>query len=534
MGDRRTQEEHTRPAPATQPSWARWYGLGAGRGSWRAHLYAEARQRVKRAFDAGNWMGSDDLIRLTAVEAVRLLRAGDVSPAELLDAAEGRIAAIDGRVNALPTLCFDRARRRAGHLSFDGERPDAWLAGLPIAVKDLNDVAGVRTTYGSKTFAGNVPERSDIMVECLEANGALVVAKSNTPEWGAGANTFNEVFGPTRNPWNTSLTCGGSSGGSAVALATGEVWLATGSDLAGSLRTPASFCSVVGLRPSPGRVAAGPSPLPFDTLGVEGPMGRTVADAALMLDAMVGASPKDPLSIEAPATSFLSTAEAAAPPARVGFSPDLGIGPVDGEVRDICESAARRFGDLGAVVEDASPDFSEAPEAFRVLRGEAYAAGLGDLYRHAREDMKPDIVWNVELGLALSLEDVRRAEEMRGRIVANTAAFFATHDVLACPAACMPPFDVELTSPRELDGVAFDSYVEWLRITYAITLTSCPAISVPCGFTRDRRPVGLQLVAPPRGEAALLGAAAAFERAVGIAGRVPIDPVVPVGSGRTR
>ena len=470
-------------------------------------------------------MGSDELTRLTAVEAVRLLRTGEVSPLELLDAAEARVAAVDAHVNALPTLCFDRARRRAGRLSADDERPDAWLAGLPIAVKDLNDVAGVRTTYGSKTFAGNVPDRSDVMVERLERNGALVVAKSNTPEWGAGANTFNEVFGATRNPWNTTLTCGGSSGGSAVALATGEVWLATGSDLAGSLRTPASFCSVVGVRPSPGRVATGPSPLPFDTLGVEGPLGRTVADAALMLDAMCGASPEDPLSMEAPAASFLSAAEAARPPARVGFSADLGIGPVDAEVRAVCAAAGRRFEELGVVVEEASPDLSEAPEAFRTLRAAMFAASLGDLYRRAGADMKPDIVWNVELGLGLTLEDVRRADEMRGRIVANTAAFFSTYDVLACPAACVPPFDVDVIWPRELNGVAFDNYVEWLRITYAITLTSCPAISVPCGFTRDHRPVGLQLVGRPRGEAALLGAAAAFERTAGLADRVPIDPV---------
>ena len=472
-------------------------------------------------------MGSDELTRLTAVEAVRLLRAGEVSPNELLDASEKRVAAVDPEVNALPTRCFDRARERAAGLpDAPGDRPDVWLAGLPIAVKDLNDVAGVRTTYGSKTFADNVPERSDIMVERLERSGALVVAKSNTPEWGAGGNTFNDVFGVTRNPWNTARTCGGSSGGSAVALATGQVWLGTGSDLAGSLRTPASFCSVVGLRPSPGRVATGPSPLPFDTLGVEGPMGRTVADAALMLDARVGASPEDPLAVEAPGALFLSAAEAAAPPARVGFSPDLGIGPVDAEVREICAAAARRFEELGAVVEEASPDLSDAPAAFRTLRAAMYAANLGELYRRAREDMKPDIAWNVELGLGLTLEDVRRAEEMRGRIVAKTAAFFSTCDVLACPAACVAPFDVDVISPRELDGVVFDNYVEWLRITYSITLTSCPAISVPCGFTSDGLPVGLQLVGRPRGEAALLGAAAAFERVAGVAHRVPIDPVV--------
>jgi amidase len=298
------------------------------------------------------------------------------------------------------------------------------------------------------------------------------------------------------------------------------------------VRTPASFCSVVGLRPSPGRVATGPSPLPFDTLGVEGPMGRTVADAALMLDAMAGASIEDPLSFEAPAASFLSAAVAATPPARVGFSPDLGVGPVDAEVRALCAAAALRFQDLGAIVDDACPDLSHAPESFRILRAAAFAAGLGELYRTARQDLKPDIVWNVELGLRLGLEDVRRADELRGGIMTGTAAFFRDHDILACPAASVPPFDVDIIWPRELDGVVFDNYVEWLNITSAITLTTCPAISVPCGFTRDGRPVGLQLVGRPRGEAALLAAAAAFEGAAGLATRVPIDPMagsVPTG-----
>src|SRR4249919_523821 len=222
----------------------------------------------------------NDLTSLSARGAVAALRSGEVSPRELVEAALRRIEDVDGPLNALPTLCAERALAHAE--AADGQLA---LAGLPIAVKDLTDVAGVRTTYGSPIYADNVPERSDIVVERLEERGAVVIAKSNTPEFGAGGQTFNEVFGPTRNPWDTSRTCGGSSGGSAVALATRQVWLATGSDLGGSLRTPASFCSVVGLRPSPGRVARGPAELPFDTLSVEGPMARDVADSALMLDA---------------------------------------------------------------------------------------------------------------------------------------------------------------------------------------------------------------------------------------------------------
>ena len=467
------------------------------------------------------------LIALTARQAVDLLGRGEVSPLELVDAAAARIEATDGAINALPTLCLDRARDHARRIASGAAgRPAAgpWLGGLPIAVKDLTDVAGVRTTYGSPAFADHVPERSDLLVERLEERGAIVIGKSNTPEFGAGANTFNEVFGETRNPWNTALTPAGSSGGSAAALAAGQVWLATGSDLGGSLRTPASFCSVVGLRPSPGRVAHGPSEQPFDTLSVEGPMGRTVGDVALMLDAMAGGHPDDPLSIDAPAVSFRAAAEGARTPRRVAFSSDLGIVPVDPEVAAICAAAAGRFEELGAGVDLACPDFGDAPETFTVLRAVGFVAAYQPLYDEHRDQLKADVAWNVERGLRVTPAELARAELARGALYRRVAEFFRTYDLLACPAAIVPPFAVETRWIRELGGTAFDNYVEWLRITSAVTLTSCPAISVPCGFTRDGRPVGLQLVGRPRGEAALLAAAAAFETLMGLSGRVPIDP----------
>ena len=471
--------------------------------------------------------GPSDLTRLTAQAAVRLLRQGRVSPLELIDAALARIAATDGAINALPTRCADRARDRARRLtdSASAAAPGpGWLAGLPLAVKDLNDVAGVRTTYGSPIYADHVPARSDILVERLEANGGIVLAKSNTPEFGAGANTFNDVFGETRNPWNTALTCGGSSGGSAAALATGQVWLATGSDLGGSLRTPASFCSVVGLRPSPGRVPHGPEARPFDTLSVDGPMGRTVGDVALMLDTMGARHPEDPLSRDPPNQPFQLAASERRPPQRVAFSPDLGITPVDAEVREICAAAARRFADVGVVVEDACPDFSGAVEAFGVLRALGFVAGHRADYDERRDKLKPDVIWNIERGLALSADDIARAELARGVLYHRMVTFFRTYDLLLCPAACVPPFDVGTRWLKELNGVAFDNYVEWIRITYAITLISCPAVSLPCGFTRDGRPVGLQMVGRPRGEAELLGAAAALEDMLDIAKLVPIEP----------
>ena len=327
---------------------------------------------------------SNELTRMTAREAVKNLKSGDITPLDLIDAAAARIKEVDGAVNALPTLCLDRARDRAKALMAAGtsDRGPNDLAGLPIAVKDLNDVEGVRTTMGSPIFADNISAHSAFMVEQLEANGALVIAKSNTPEFGAGANTFNEVFGRTCNPWGTAKNPGGSSGGSAVALATGQVWLATGSDMGGSLRIPAAHCSVVGLRPTPGRVASGPSNLPFAILGVEGPMARNVGDLALMLDAQSGPHALDPMSLpgEAPGT-FQNAVANPTSPKRIAYSPDLGFVPVEAETAAICEAAARRFTEFGAEVELACPDLRDTEENVRyftrraVCRRQATAAG---------------------------------------------------------------------------------------------------------------------------------------------------------------
>jgi amidase len=475
-------------------------------------------------------MPLNELTRMEAAEAVDRLKAKDISPLDLIDAAEARIAEVEPAVNALPTLCFDRARDRAKRLMKEGAPADAgpgWLAGLPVAIKDLTEVAGVRTTFGSPIFADYVPKTSNVTVETLEGNGAIVIAKSNTPEFGAGANTFNEVFGKTLNPWNTALTCGGSSGGAAVALATGEVWLASGSDLGGSLRTPASFCSVVGLRPSPGRVARAPSATPFASLSVEGPMGRTVRDTALMLDAQCGQHPRDPISLPAPATSFRAAAEAPRAPARVAFSVDLGgIVPVAREVAVVCRAAAERFASLGATVEEASPDLHDAGDTFQVLRAAKFAAERQPLLDKHRDKMKPEVVWNIEKGLALDAGTIGAAELARGRMYQRIVDFFKTYDVLICPAALVAPFNVETRYIEEVEGHRFDNYVDWLLMSSAITLTSCPAISVPCGFTGDGRPIGLQLVGRPRGEAELLSYAAAFEAAAGLAELAPIDPRV--------
>src|ERR1700722_2471758 len=320
---------------------------------------------------------SDELIRLTATAAVAKLCRCEISPIELIDAAERRIAAVEPAVNALPTRCFDRPRAHARQL-MAGERREAedepgWLAGLPVAIKDLANVAGVRTTYGSPIFRDHVPATSHPLVERIERRGGIVIAKSNTPEFGAGGNTFNEVFGRTLNPWNTSLTCGGSTGGGAVALATGEAWLAHGSDHGGSLRGPASLCSVVGMRPSPGRVTRGTSNNLFSPLSVQGPMARTVSDLALFLDTMAGLCPHDPLTFDAPAQSFSNAVAEARPPMRVAFTANYGGAlPVDRETREICARAAEKFAETGATVEAASPELGPVDDVFLALRSQHF------------------------------------------------------------------------------------------------------------------------------------------------------------------
>ncbi|GLS17232.1 amidase [Labrys miyagiensis] len=469
---------------------------------------------------------NDELIRLTACAAVALLRRREVTPLELVEASLTRIEAVDGPVNAMVTRCAERARDQARRImaSPAPSHDFGWLGGLPLAVKDLNDLAGVRTTYGSPIFADHVPVRSDIMVERLESHGGIPIGKSNTPEFGAGANTFNEVFGDTLNPWNTTLNAGGSSGGSAVALATGQVWLATGSDLGGSLRTPASFCSVVGLRPSPGRVASGPDGIKFDTLSVNGPMARTVEDIGLMLDAMAGWDIGDPLSLEAPAIGFRESARRRQAPKRIAFSPDLGVSPVNRETRALCEAAARRFEAAGCIVEEACPDFSGVPEAFQTLRALGYVAGMRELYETKRALLKPDVIWNIERGRALDAETIATALLRRSRLYDDIAAFFSRYDLLLAPAACTPPLDIKQRWVREVEGHVFENYVEWLRLASVVTMASCPSLAIPAGFTADGRPVGLQLVGRPRGEAALLSAGAVLEDLLGLSSLVPIEP----------
>jgi len=468
---------------------------------------------------------TEELYRLSANEAVLRLRQGKVTPLDLIDAVERRWQQVNRAVNALVTPCFDRARDHARRLMAVPAERGGLLCGLPIGIKDLNDVAGVRTTYGSPIFADNVPKVSDILVQTLEANGGIVVGMTNTPEFGAGANTFNPVFGETLNPWNPALNAGGSSGGSAAALATGIVALASGSDLGGSLRTPAGYCSVVGLRPSPGRVANGPAEQRFNDLSVEGPMARNVTDAALMLDAMVGYRIEDPISLPAPAELFVDAARRRQKPKRIAVSADLGgVTPVDPLTRAGLRAAADKLANAGIEVVEASPDFAGAMEAFYVLRALGYATNMRTLLAKHRDKLKPDVIWNIEQGMALTADKIGKAQLRRSRLYGEVVEFLSRFDLLMAPSACCPPGPIEERWVRRVDGHDFPDYIGWLTLHGVITLAACPALAIPASFAPDGRPLGVQLVGAPRGEADLLSAAAAIEEILGVADLVPIDP----------
>jgi amidase len=473
-----------------------------------------------------------ELWRMTARNVVNLLKRRELTPLDLIDASLQRIEETNSALNSLPTVCADRARRHAHRINLSNK--ESVLSGLPVAVKDLNDVQGVRTTYGSPLFAENIPDGSDAMVEILEENGGIVIAKSNAPEFGHGANTFNDVFGKTRNPWNTALTCGGSSGGSAVAVASGQTWVATGSDFGCSLRTPAAFCSVVGLRPSPGRVARSRVRLPFDNLWVQGPMARNVGDVALLLDAMVGAHPLDPISIDRPETTFVDAVDKPRAPRRIAFSPDLGGAVrISKQMRGLFGDAVGKLSALNVPIDQACPDLSDAGSIYEVLRANQFVGDLGPIIENHRDRIKVELVENYARGKAMSVEKLAHAEIARGKLYERVASFFETYDLLIVPSTAVLPFDVDTKYLKDIDGEPLSYYYEWYAVCYSLTLTALPILSLPCGFTPDGLPVALQLVGPPRGERCLLSYAALLEGVFGVGCATPIDPRPPKKAGRT-
>ena len=478
------------------------------------------------------WMGemSDELWKMTAVDTVARLRKKEISPLDLVEASAKRIAEVEPAVNAMPTLCLDRARDHAKRIMAGGAACEAsgeagWLAGLPVSIKDLTDVAGVRTTYGSPIFANHVPTKSNPLVERIERKGGVVMGKSNTPEFGAGGSTFNEVFGRTRNPWNTSLTCGGSTGGGSVSVATGEVWLAHGSDHGGSLRRPGTYCSTVGIRPSPGRVTRGTSNNLWSPQSVQGPMARNVADLALFLDTMAGFCPEDPMTFDAPAQSFSAAVASPVAPKRVAWTADFGGRfELDKDVREICTKAARRFEELGCIVEEVSPDFGPVDEIFMAFRSQQFLVERELQIQQHRDKVKPDIIWNTELGQKQTTSQLAWAERERAALFRRMVEFFQKYDLLVTPSAPTPAFDVNLRAPATINGKKLENYMSGSTLNSAITVTGSPAIAVPCGFDPYGRPVGLQLVGKARGEAALLQAAALYEQLLGLDRLLPIDP----------
>jgi len=470
-----------------------------------------------------------DLCFTPAALLLRLYRGRKVSPLEVMQAVFARIDAVNPTLNAYVTLARESAlagaRKATAALKKNAALPA--LHGIPVSIKDLTPTKGLRTTWGSKIFEDHVPEEDAITVERLKRAGAIVVGKTNTPEFGAGGNTFNAVFGATRNPWNPALTCGGSSGGAAVALATGMGPLAQGSDTGGSLRMPAAFCGVVGFRTSPGLVPHHPRALAWDTISVTGPMARTVTDVALMLSVLAGPDDRAPLSYDVDTRSFLKAVKAPSIRGwRVAWTPDLnGLIPVDAEVARIAEGAIKVFRSLGARVDASCPDFSEVNEIVLGTRGMSMVANYAHHLERWKGHMQKGLVWNIEQGLGLTPEGIARAETARATLWQRVRAFMRTRDLLILPTTAVSPFPVEQPYPTEINGKPLDNYIQWAFLTYGITLTGLPAISVPCGFTRSGLPVGLQIVGRRRQEAAVLGGAAAFEAAAPWADTIP--PTVP-------
>jgi len=467
---------------------------------------------------------TDDLCFRPATELAGMVRAREISARELLDLHLDRIERLNPGLNAVVTLDAEGARAAA-------DAADAALAagddvgplhGLPVAHKDTHVTGGLRTTWGSPLHADTVPDEDELVVARLAAAGTVRVGKTNVPEFETGSHTFNPVFGITHNPYRHGLSAGGSSGGAAAALAAGLVPVAEGNDTGGSLRNPAAFCNVVGLRPTPGRVPAWPTPLGWYPLRVQGPMGRTVADVALQLSVIAGPDPRAPLSLQEDAQRFAAPLPERLDGLRVAWAPDLGGRvAVDPALSSVLAGSARVFEELGATVEEACPDLSGADDVFGTLRAWFFAAVHLDKTRQHPELVKESIRWNAEMGAKLTGADLARAEMARTTLHERIVEFFTRYDVLLAPTTQVLPFPVELEYPTEIGGVPQDNYLEWMRSCTLVTATGCPALSVPGGFTPDGLPVGLQVIGAPRADRRVLEVGHAFEQATGFGRRRP-------------
>lgn len=463
-----------------------------------------------------------EICQLSAVELARGIRTKELSAAQVLTAHLRQIERVNPKVNAIVTLAADQAlehARRADEALTRGETLGP-LHGLPIAHKDLQLTAGMRTTFGSPIFRDFVPTEDSVLVERIRKAGAIAIGKTNTPEFGAGSQTYNEVFGATLNPYDTAKTCGGSSGGAAVALACRMLPIADGSDLGGSLRNPASFCNVVGLRPSPGRVAKGPALLGWSPLAVEGPMARTVADVAFFLSAIAGPDPRSPISLNEPGSRFADPLERDWRGVRIGWWKDLGGIPVEPRVRALVDAQVRVFESMGAIIEQDEPDFSGAEETFKCLRAWLFSTQADEL-RGQRHLVKETILWELDRGDSFTAPDIGQAERKRTELYHRMRQFLEKYEFFVLPVSQVPPFDVREPYVKEIAGVAMHTYIDWMKSCFYISLLGNPAISVPCGFTEDGLPVGIQIVARHQQDWELLQVAHAFEQAAALPTRLP-------------
>jgi amidase len=470
---------------------------------------------------------SRDLCFTPATELSRLYRSRKVSPLEVMRAVLERLDRVNPLVNAVVTLDREAALREARRATAALARRSAALGplhGIPVGIKDVTPTKGMRTTFGSKLFEDHIPLEDAAVVERLKGAGAIVLGKTNTPEFAFGPNTVNAVFGATRNPWNLALSAGGSSGGSAAALATGICPIAQGTDLGGSLRGPAALCGVVGFRTTPGLIPRYPEVLAWDSYSVEGPMARTVGDTALMLSVMAGpADVRSPMNYSTDTKPFLAAVkQPSVKGSRIAWSPDLGgLVTVDPEIASACEASAGVFRKLGARVERASADMHDVPDIVALTRGFLMVARHADKVERWRDQLQAGLVENTSQGLGMTSRDVARGELLRTQLWNRVRAFFETHDLWLTPTAAVPPFPIELPHAMEIGGKPAGKTLQRSYLTYAFSVLGLPAISVPCGFTREGLPIGLQIVGPPRHEAAVLRAAAAFEAAQPWAHRIP-------------
>ncbi|MFD7663167.1 amidase [Streptomyces sp. NPDC059788] len=479
----------------------------------------------------GTTTGTDtsdtDLTYADATDLAARIRRRELSAREVVRAHLERIDRVGPQVNAIVTLDPEGAMAAAAaadeHLARGG--PPGPLHGLPVAFKDTHLTRGMRTTCGSPLHADTVPDEDELLVQRIQAAGAVRIGKTNVPEFAAGSHTYNPVFGVTRNPYDLTRSAGGSSGGAAAALAAGMQPLADGSDMGGSLRNPASFCNVVGLRPTPGRVPAYPACNPWDTLTVPGPMARTVADAALLLSVMAGPDPRCPVSLEEPGEVFRGALGCDLAGLRVAWTPDLGGRvPVDADVLAVLEPQLEVFRGLGCRVEEDCPDLDEAEDVFRILRAHHFDLVLGAVLDASPGALKPSLAWNIEQGRRLTGPDLARATAGRARLHLRALDFFARHDVLLAPVSQVVPFDAESEYPDVVDGRPQHTYIDWMRSAYFVSVLGAPALSVPAGFTPGGLPVGLQVVGPPRADLSVLRIGAAYEAAAGHGRRRPDIP----------